>query len=307
MVAQESNLKIFGISYGSGVRTSDTRTELTGTFSEDGRHAKFSLTVSVRNYGSKPARYKLQVQMERGARSDILGDFDVAAGAVRRNENYFTIDFAGVGGPFSIPLPEPVTQARAEVVLLNQEGRVLDRRPVQVVLRFPRKRTDLRLEDVRIDFAPFRVEGGVGILPMTGQATIRNVGTDTWGFNATVMFRLQRGTPETELNDIRGERGRPILEQVRLPGGIATGETRRVSAELRKWTAVNYPTERRVIAGGPQLESSIWYTLTVATSSEADLDLSNDSMQLVFMLNDRRTIQETRTIRVTNRVRVVER
>ena len=51
MGAQEPNLRIFGISFGSEVRTSDTRTELTGAFSEDGRYARFSLTVSVRTDG----------------------------------------------------------------------------------------------------------------------------------------------------------------------------------------------------------------------------------------------------------------
>lgn len=309
-VAQEPNLRIFGISYGSGVRTSDTRTELTGTFSEDGRYARFSLTVSVRNYGSKPARYKLQVQMERGARSDVLGDFDVAAGAVSRNEHYFRIDFAGVGGAFGIPLPEPLSRARAEVILLNQEERVLDRRPVEVVLKFPRKRTDLRLEDVRILFEDGRIVSGkderwgLRSFPMIGQVTIRNVGTDTWGFDGSANFYLQKGTPETSLEDL-GEPGTRVRAQVGLPRGILPGETRSVSKELLQ--SARLPETGEILRIGPRLQLGTWYTLTVSIASEGDLNLFNDALQFVFMLDGTNHIQESRTIRVTNRVRVIER
>jgi hypothetical protein len=308
MVAQEPNLRIFGISFGSGVRTADTRTELTGTFSEDGRYATFSLTVSVRNYGSKPARYKLQVQMERGARSDVLGDFDVAAGAVRRNEHYFRIDFAGVGGPFAIPLPEPLSRARAEVVLLNQEGRVLERKPFEVVLKFPRKRTDLRVEGVQILFEDGRTvwgrdgRWGLQSLPKIGHVTIRNVGTDTWGFRGAAILYLQRGTPETSLEDL-GEPG--VREQVGLPRGIPPGETRSVSKELLE--SARLPETGEILRIGPRLQLGTWYTLTVSIASEGDLNPFNDALQFVFMLDRSDHIQESRTIRITNRVRIVER
>jgi hypothetical protein len=143
MVAQEPNLRIFGLSYGSGVRTSDTRTELTGTFSEDGRYARFSLTVSVRNYGSKPARYKLQVQLERGGpspvlegfegtASSVLGSFDVGPGAVSRQQHDFEIDFRRPGGAAGVALPP--SPASAELVLLDQAGRALDRKPFKLVI-----------------------------------------------------------------------------------------------------------------------------------------------------------------------------
>ena len=62
-----------------------------------------------------------------------------------------------------------------------------------------------------------------------------------------------------------------------------------------------------ILKVAPPLRPGIWYTLTVSTASEADLDPTNDSVRFIFILNDDMAIRESRVVRVTNRIRVLTR
>jgi hypothetical protein len=312
-VPQEANLRIYGIGFGAGSRRPEGSEliELPVTMSEDGRHARFRLMVSVRNYGPATARYKLHVQV--AGRGSATGSplFDVAKNAVRREAYDVDLDFAL---PSGIAVVLPGNPVRADLLLLDEDGRELGRKAFNLILRpFPRAtprrlRTDLRVEEARFVYRPGRNAGIFQIKPhVSAEARIRNVGTETWGFRGDVSLHLQIGTPETRLEDL-GERGMPTAKSLPLPRGLTAGSDSTISTPLETRLRATSPIGgSRIIEITPPLRAGVWYTLTVSTSSEADLDPSNDSVRLIFMLNDDLTIRESRTVRVTNRVRVLTR
>jgi len=306
----EPNLRIFGIGFPAGARTSSDSTELPVIMSEDSRHARFRLTISVRNYGSAPGRYKLQVIAGR-ARSAASPVYEVVNGVARREPYDIDLDFGADNTGTTVYLP-PRNPVRASLLLFDGDGREIERRDFYLILRFPTVtpprvplRTDLTVETASLIYTPARAEGLVRILPsVTASMTIRNVGSETWGFRGDAVLHLQLGTPETRLEEL-GDAGMPTEKVLPIPTGISRREIETVSGHLETRYRNLSPFGDRIIRRTPPLRPGTWYTLTAYTSSEADLDPTNDSVRFVFMLNDDMSIRESRTVRVTNRVRVI--
>ena len=313
VAAQEPTLRIYGVGYGEGSRRTEGSDLISVpvTMSEDGRHARFRLVVSVRNYGTASASYKLQVIAGR-ARAGVSPLLEVGKGTTRREA--YDVDLAfGDGSPstvFVLP-PNPV---RADLVLFDGDGRELGRRGFNLILSFSRTgadrrtlRTDLMVESARLVYTPAR-EFRVGRTEARVQAfmTIRNVGSETWGFRGNASLHLQQGTPETRLDDI-GAPGMPTDKILALPTGLSPHAVNTLSAVLETRLRNTTRIGSTILRVSPPLRPGVWYTLTASTSSEADLDPSNDAVQFVFMLNDDMTIRESRMVRMTTRVRVLTR
>jgi hypothetical protein len=312
--AQEATLRIYGVGYGEGAHRADGSdlTEIPVEVSND-RHVRFRLTVSVRNFGTVASSYKLQVRAWR-ARSAASPVYEVEKGVARREPYDVDLDFGSGGGdPYTVYVP-PRNPVRAELLLFNADGREIGRRAFNLILSFPRSptepptlRRDLTVESARLVYTPVR-EFRVGRIREHVDAfmTIRNVGSETWGFRGTAMLLLQLGTPETRLEDL-GAPGMPTERSLPLPTGLSPRALNTVSALLETRFRNEVRIGPAIVRGTPPLRPGTWYTHTAAIASEADLDPTNDAVQFVFMLNDDKSIRESRTVRVTTRVRVVTR
>lgn len=318
--AQSPNLQIFGVGYPTGTQQSASGDiyEVPVRLSSDGRHARFPLQVSVRNNTNEPARFKVQMVVSGARRMPVTPVYSVAAGEVRRISYDLDADFAAASEPSSsggssLPAPTPIiilpgNPVLAEIRLLSDAGVEQDRSTFHILVRATprsvvrRVERDLIVEDAMISVARPLV-GGQRLV--TVGAVISNNGSSTWGFPGDISFELQRGTPETRL-EIIGSSGMPTVKSLPLPRGMAVGDVDTVTTRLLTRLRSRGPIRPgEIIRVDPPLRAGVWYTLTVSTSSPSDLDPSNDSVRLVFMLNDDMSIRESRSDRVTNRVRVV--
>jgi hypothetical protein len=317
--AQTRDLQILGVDYPPGTQQSATgdSSEVPVRISSDGRHARFPLQISIRNNSNDPARFKVQMVVTGARRLPVTPVYSVASGEVRRISYDLDADFAATsapspGGVSSLPASTPPivlpgNPVLAEIRLLSDASVELDRSTFHILLRetprsiVRRVDRDLILEDAMISIAR-PPGGGQGIV--TASAVISNNGSSTWGFPGDVSFELQRGTPETRLQ-IMGASGMPTTRSLPLPRGLPVGGidtvTTRLLTRLRSTGGPIRPGE--IIRVNPPLRARAWYTLTVSASSESDTDPSNDSVRLVFMLNDDMSIGESRIVRVPNRVR----
>ena len=313
--AHAQEIRIFGISYPEGSRrpSADQPMEIPLRLTPDERYARFPLTVSVRNYRSTAAQYQLHLRLESRGRVSRSPSLDVAPGSVRREPYDITIDFGqywdapeptpgtSFPAPTAILLP-PSNPVRATLRLLSESGAVLDSQSFNLILSQPpsppRRATDLAMEKVE-----FVSRSG----SMYARLVFRNVGRQTWGFRGDASAHLQAGTPETRLDDI-GAEGMPTMPRADLPGGLEVNDVDSVMLRLETRLMRTGPIGGgRLMRVTPPLRPGQWYTLTGWTSSEADLDPSNDSVRLIFMLGEDMTIRESRWTRVTNRVRVLTR
>jgi hypothetical protein len=319
--AQDRSVRIFGVGYPTGTDRPDSGDvfQVPVRISADGRHARFPLQITVRNDENDQARFKLQVVVNGARPMPVTSVYTVSPGEVRQVAYNLDADFASGSEPaspggvmLSTPTPIivlPTNPVRAEIRLYTAEGTELDRRPFEILLRdSPRTLVrrfdrDLLVENAAISVSRRQPVGGARIV--TASAVISNNGSMTWGYPGNISFELQRGTPETGLETI-GAPGMPTARSLPLPRGLAARGIDTVTARLTTRLRSTGPIRGgEIIRVDPPLRAGVWYTLTVATSSPSDLDASNDSVQLVFMVNDDMSMRESRLVPVTNRVRVV--
>lgn len=320
--AQKLQITVADVVYPTGTERveGDDMYEVPVRVSADGRRARFPLQITVRNDDNQSGRFKVQLWV-RGARPlSVSPVYSISPGETRQIAYNLDADFAAasrststVPGSITLPSPTPVivlpsNPVPAEIRLYSDDGTELDRRPFHILLRdspstvVRRFDRDLIVESATISVSRPQPAGGSRIV--TASAVISNAGSVTWGFPGNVSFELQRGTPETGLAII-GARGMPTARSLPLPRGLGTRGIDTVTTRLQTRVRTTGPTNPgQIIRVNPPLRPRVWYTLTASTSSASDLDPSNDSVQLIFTLNEDMSLGESRIERVTNRARV---
>jgi hypothetical protein len=320
--AQKLNIRVSDVGYPTGTERAaeDSLNEVPVRVSADGRHVRFPLQITVRNDDNNAGRFKIQLWV-RGARPlSVTPVYSISPGETRQIAYNLDADFASraaststVPGSTTLPAPTPVivlpsNPVPAEIRVYSDAGTELDRRPFHILLRdspstvVRRFDRDLIVESATISISRPQAAGGGRVV--TAGGVISNNGSATWTFPGNVSFELQRGTPETGLAII-GARGMPTTRSLPLSRGLGTRGIDTVTTRLQTRVRATGPTNPgQIIRVNPPLRPGVWYTLTVSTASASDLDPSNDSVQLIFMLNNDMSISDSRIERVTNRARV---
>lgn len=313
--AQQSPLRIADVVYPTGTERAEGSdlSEVATRLSSDGRHVRFPLQITVQNNDNEARRFKLQVEV-RGARPmPMTSVYSISPGESRQVAYSLDADFARSNRPSGVisaatpPTAAPVivvpsNPVTAQIKLYSGDGTELDRQtfhillrdsPTTVVRRFDR---DLIVETAAVFVSPAKV--------VTASTVISNIGSVSWAFPGDVVFELQRGTPEAGLQPI-GSKAMPTTRTLPLPRGLGVKGidtvTTRLQTRVRSTGSAN---PGRIVSVNPPLKPGVWYTLTVSTSSASDLDPSNDSVRLMFILNDNFSVGDSRIERVTNRARV---
>jgi hypothetical protein len=236
----------------------------------DVERVELSLFASIKNPGTTSRAFRIIAEVE-GGRGFRSGPFSIPAGETSRRPIRFRSDYELSGRELPI-----------NIVLQSLDGAELDRVPRLVSIPngsenmrlFQAQPADLAVEDVRIEtdvsaggLSDLRFRNGVPY-KYSGHTkatiTLRNSGTERWGYDASLRVHYSRGRPGN-LTRLEGANGmtRPI------PGGLQPGERKTMDLEFQRGLAPGY-----------------YYTARVTISSSADQVQVNDTQTLVFFVEE---------------------
>jgi len=239
------------------------------------QRVRLNFPVSVENRGEGAGQFQIVVEVDGATK---LHRTEVIALPGRDHSRQF-MNFTA-----DVQLPPGGRVVQMNVILLNQSGSELARRVTSANLGAapvdeppPPIGADLMITDMTIGMklmpAVIGQDGGTEYLS-TGSfhregltqamVTVRNAGTERWGYRASVLVTYQAGQPG-RLTSLDGASGvtRPI------PGGLQPGDTDSVKLQIPKALSPGY-----------------YYTATARIRSDDDAVASNNQRVFVFFVEE---------------------
>jgi hypothetical protein len=239
------------------------------------RRTELSYSVTVKNTGSVEQNYRIQTEVHGTATPHRSPQNRLLSGKDGRQTIRFTTEFT---------LPAGSNQLQISVVLLDGSGVAIDRTTRQVDMTAalaslntrpatPAARArDLAVTDLivfpsrgRLDIGPVNVGRSDRFM---AAATVRNVGSERWGYPASLTIRYHRGRPGA-LSAMDGASGSEEAQTFAMPPG--------------EQTVVTYIAPETLTPG-------YYYTATAQVLARDDQNRSNDARQFVFFLETDRRI-----------------
>ncbi|MBT8099921.1 MAG: hypothetical protein KJO82_09230 [Gammaproteobacteria bacterium] len=239
---------------------------------------ELSFFASIRNPGSTSQAFRIIAEVD-GGRGFRSGPFSIPAGQTSRRPIRFQSEFEVPSGDSRLPINIILQDLKG--VELDRVARIVDpgfrddERQNAMSLARPR---DLAITNIRVEMIPAQnrrpklAELGLpsGVHPAKTKAfvTVRNTGTQRWGYHASLTVQYQQGRPDN-LRPITGTGGltKPI------PGGLQPGEQ---------------ATYELVIDRG--LTAGYYYTATVVLNSRDDQVDDNDRQVVTFFVEPDSTV-----------------
>jgi len=239
------------------------------------RRVRLTFPVSVENRGEGAGGFQIVVEVEGATELQRTSLITLPGRDHHRQIFNFTTDVQLPSGGTAIPM---------NVVLLNQSGSELTRRAtsanvnaVPVEPTPPPPGTDLMITDMTVGMklmpAVIGQDGGTEYLS-TGSfhrdgmtqatVTVRNAGTERWGYRASVSVTYHAGQPG-RLTALDGAAGatKPI------PGGLESGQSDSVNLHIKKALSPGY-----------------YYTATARIRSSDDAVAANNQRVFVFFVEE---------------------
>lgn len=260
-----SNMRIAGVSVPTVSQTTQVSIQGRGRV----RRTELSYFVSVRNDGSLEENYRIVTEVLGGAVIHRSPQNRLLPGKFGRQNIRFLTEFS---------LPAGSNQLQFNVILLDDNGVEIDRterqadmtealaslnvRAAQAVTRT----RDLAVTEMILFYRRGRFDvGPVNVVrerKIQAAVTVRNVGSERWGYPASLTVSYQMGQPGT-LRPLNGPAGITQPQTFALPPG--------------EQTVVTYDAPDSLTPG-------YYYTATAQVTSRDDQNRANNSQQLVFFL-----------------------
>jgi len=231
--------------------------------------------ISVRNPGEATQSYRIVSEVLGASRSHRSSVYIVGGGQTQRKRLEFSTDFRLASGSTDLPIV---------IILQNSTGHELDR--VERRLGMQRALTELRgpLEadsDLAVTDLALRIDlpkdyvavpAGLGAIAISGPTpgvtratvTIRNAGTERWGYHASITVSIAGGRPG-RLTPLTGVSG--VTKPLR--GGLQPGDSNMIALEIPR-----------------AMNPGFYYTATVRLASRDDAIATNDELTYVFFVEE---------------------
>ena len=231
------------------------------------QRTELSYFVSVRNEGPTDENYRIVTEVHGTETVHRSPQNILLSGKNGRQNIRFQTEFT---------LPAGSNQLPFSVLLLNSSDAVVDRTSRQVdmtrALAADQMRVgriferDLAVTELTVNYRRKRMDVGpvnvARVRKLQAIATVRNAGSERWGYSASLTISYQRGRPGA-LSALTGPSGMTQPQTFALPAGEETV------------VALDAPES---------LTPGYYYTATAQVASRDDQNRGNNSRQFVFFL-----------------------